>query len=191
MPSQLLANDAITFVVAKPFTSRGKEYAAGDDFPQEDARDIDTFVRARYVIPVLENPEDKQHIRHWHKHIRPKDEVLERLSRDRTQLLMPLPPDSDAVVDIETLTHPHTTPDDGSKPDMPEGYEDAELPSAEQPELPFDENPEPPESLEETYDPAEHNVDAVQEYIAEHPEQKDEVLAMERAGRGRKGLLEE
>ena len=49
--------------------------------------------------------------------------------------------------------------------------------------------PEPPESLEETYDPAEHNVDAVLEYMDEHPEQRDEVLAMERANRGRKGIL--
>ena len=30
---------------------------------------------------------------------------------------------------------------------------------------------------------------AVLEYMDEHPEQREEVLAMERAGRGRKGIL--
>jgi hypothetical protein len=187
MPSQLLKNDKISFVVAKPFTSRDKTYEVGEDFPQEDARDIEVFVRARYVIPVVDSIEDKQHIRHWHRHIRPKDEVLARLERERVQLRMPHEYDSDEVVDITVLTHPHTTPE-------PEGDGESALPEEttvtyDPPAQEGDEEPEPPESLEETYDPAEHNVDAVKEYIAEHPEQKDQVLAMEAAGRGRKGLL--
>ena len=51
--------------------------------------------------------------------------------------------------------------------------------------------PEPAESLEETYDPADHTVDEVMEYLEEHPEQKDQVLAIERGRRGRKGILED
>jgi hypothetical protein len=168
MPSQLLKNDKVSFICARNFSSRGKDYSVGDDFPQEDARDIEVFVRARYVIPVVEELEDKP--RHWHRHIRPRDEVVERLGRDRVQLKMPDEPDSDEVVNLEVLTHPETTPE-------PEGESESE--------------PEPPESLEETYDPAEHNVEAVREYIAEHPEQEEQVLAMEAAGRGRKGLVGE
>lgn len=183
MPSQLLKNDKISFVVCKPFTSRGKTYEVGDDFPQEDARDIEVFVRARYVTPVVDDIEDKTHIRHWHKEIRPKDEVLERLARERVQLVMPEPyHEPDQQIDMEVMVNPELTPE-------PEGDgEDALAPaedSAEEPEA----DPEPPESLEETYDPAEHNVTAVLEYMDEHPEQRDEVLAMERAGRGRKGIL--
>jgi len=169
MPSQLLSNDKISFVVCRPFTSRGKDYAIGDDFPQEDARNIETFVRARYVIPVVDDIEDKANVRHWHKELRPKAEVLERLARDRVQLRMPSPPDSDEVVNLDVLTHPETTP---SPEDLPP-------------------QPLPEEPGEAEYDPADHTVPEVLEYLAEHPEDFDRVIAAEEAGRGRKGILEE
>ena len=132
MVNQLLHNDKISFVVSRNFTSRGKEYQIGDDFPQEDTNKIETFVRARYIIPVVDSIEDMRHIRHWHHHIRPKDEVLERLARDRIQLRMPQgqEPDSDEVVNLDVLTHPETTPE----PDT--------TPSAEEPTPESDEVPE-------------------------------------------------
>ena len=40
------------------------------------------------------------------------------------------------------------------------------------------------------YDPAEHDVDAVNAHLAEHPEQVEAVLAAEQAGKARKGILE-
>jgi len=178
MVSQLLANDKISFVVAKPFSSRGKDYQVGDDFDQDEARDIEVFVRSRYVIPVVDSIEDKQHIRHWHRHIRPKDEVLERLARDRTQLVLPIPPDSDEVVNLERLTHPETTPPADDTQDS------GDTPEVGEPE------PEAPESLEETYDPAEHSVAAVLEYISDHPEQGVQIREMEAAGKNRKGIME-
>lgn len=181
MVSQLLKNDAITFVVAKPFTSRGKTYEVGEDFPQEEARDIEVFVRARFVIPVLENPEDKVHIRHWHTELRPKDEVLERLSRDRVQLAMPLPYDSEEVVALDVLTHPETTPEPTQESQAESGVGEGQTP----PEL------EPEDPSEPTFDPGDHTVQEVKDYLAAHPEDADRVLAAEEAGRGRKGLLEE
>ena len=97
---------------------------------------------------------------------------------------MPHEYDSEEEVALEVLTHPETTPETDARSTESKGPGCTELrsrrPSAD---------PEPPESLEETYDPAEHNVTAVLEYIDEHPEQRDEVLAMERADRGRKGIL--
>jgi hypothetical protein len=168
MVSQLLKNDKISFVVCRNFSSQGKDYEVGDDFPQEDARDIEVFVRARYVIPVVDSIEDKQFIRHWHKEIRPKDEVLERLARDRVQLAMPLPPDSDEVVNLDVLTHPETTPEPEATEETPE---------------------EAPE--EDQFDPGDHTVAEVQAYLAEHPEDRERVLQAEAAGRGRKGILEE
>jgi len=173
MPSQLLTNDKISFVVAKPFTSRGKDYAVGDDFDQDEARDIETFVRARYVVPVVEDIEDKRFVRQWHREIRPKDEVLERLLGDRTQLVWPTPPDSEEVVALETLTHPEQAVE-------PEGAVDTGVGEDEPPE----------ESTEDLYDPADHTVIEVLAYLAEHPEDRDRVLASEEAGRGRKGILE-
>jgi len=178
---QLLKNDGVSFLAAKNFTYAGEEYVMGQEFPQEVARNIETLVRARFVIPVLEEGALKP--RHWHTHIRTREEAEEYLNRDRVQLIMPegQEPDSDEVVNLDVLTHPETTPE-------PEGPgEDALTPPESDEEPPAD--PEPPESLEETYDPAEHTVDAVNEYIAEHPEQREEILAMERANRGRKGIL--
>jgi hypothetical protein len=168
MVSQLLKNDKISFVACRSFSSRGKDYEVGDDFPQEDARDIEVFVRARYVVPVVEDIADKTHIRHWHQHIRPKDEVLERLARDRVQLRMPHEYDSDEVVDLEVLTHPETTPEPENEP---------------APEL-EEEDPNEP-----TFDPGDHTVSEVEAYLAEHPEDHDRVVAAEEAGRGRKGIV--
>lgn len=39
------------------------------------------------------------------------------------------------------------------------------------------------------FDPGAHTVAAVLEYLAEHPEQRDAVLAAEAAGKARKSLL--
>src|SRR5678815_4826621 len=152
MVSQLLRNDKISFVVAKPFSSRGKDYATGDDFPQEDARDIETMVRARFVIPVVDSIEDKQHIRHWHREIRPKAEVLERLQRARTQLQMPTEPDSDEVVNIPQLTHPQTTPEPEQQ-DVTPVNEEEKVAAAEA-------------VHSEQYDPSYHGVRDVNAYLA-------------------------
>lgn len=173
MPSQLLKNDKISFVACRNFSSQGKDYQVGDDFPQEDARDIEVFVRARYVIPVVDDIADKANIRHWHKEIRPKDEVLERLARDRVQLKMPHEYDSDEVVALDVLTHPEQTPEPTRESSDEPGVSEDQEPQAEE------------------FDPADHTVSEVKSYLAAHPEDADRVLAAEEAGRGRKGLLEE
>jgi hypothetical protein len=197
MPSQLIKNEGITFLACKPFTYRGTEYSIGDDFPQEEANNIETLVRARFVIPVLEEGYLKP--RHWHGHIRTREQAEEYLNRSRVQLRMPDEPDSDEVVNLGVLTHPHTTPEPEGEgvSALPEEKvidsidEPVEEPAETELEPEADPDPDEVESLEETYDPAEHNVPAVLEYIAEHPEQKDAVLALEAAGRARKGILEE
>lgn len=154
MPSPLLTNPNISFVVAKPFHTNGKDYKVGEDFPQEDARDIETFVRARFVIPVVERHTDKP--RAWHREIRPKAEVLDRLARKHAQIVMPTP-----AADLDV-------------PALPEPDSDAT-----------------PAGEGTSYDPSEHTVNEVKEYLAEHPDEHDQVLAAEAAGRARKGLLEE
>jgi hypothetical protein len=197
MPSQLIKNEGITFLACKPFTYRGTPYSIGDDFPQEEANNIETLVRARFIIPVLE--EGYLRPRHWHGHIRTREQAEEYLNRDRVQLRMPHEPDSDEVVNLEQLTYPHTTPEPEGEgePALPEEkvIDSIDEPGTESESAPdepeADSEPDEVESLEETYDPAEHNVPAVLEYIDEHPEQKDAVLALEAAGRGRKGILEE
>ena len=76
MPSQLYKNDKILFLACKPFTYRGKEYSLGDEFPQEEANNIETLVRSRFVIPFVETPQDKP--RHWHKHVRTREQAEEK-----------------------------------------------------------------------------------------------------------------
>lgn len=40
-----------------------------------------------------------------------------------------------------------------------------------------------------SYDPAEHTIDEVREYLAQHPEETDAVLAAEQAGKDRVTLV--
>lgn len=169
MPSQLFANEAIKFLACKPFTYRGEEYAIGDDFPQEEANNIETLVRARYVIPIVEEVQDKP--RHWHKHIRTREQAEEYLARDRVQLLMPEPYDSDEVVNLPVLTNPETTPE----PEASEPSEDAG-------------ESEPAQG--EDFNPTDHTVNEVNEYLSTHPWDRERVLGIEEANRGRKGILE-
>lgn len=179
MPSQLFTNDKISFVAAKNFTYRGESYEIGDDFPQEQANNIETLVRSRFVIPVVEELTDKP--RHWHRHVRPRAEVLERLNRDRVQLKMPTEPDSDEVVNIPQLTRPETTPEPEEAVEQREPPPDQEYP----PEAPA----EAVHAAE--YDPSYHSVREVNEHLAqEHDdEERERVLQAERDGRGRKGIL--
>lgn len=43
---------------------------------------------------------------------------------------------------------------------------------------------------DEGFDPAEHSVDEVNDYIDEHPDEADAILAAEQRGKGRKGIME-
>ena len=191
MPSQLYANEAISFLACKPFTYRGTEYSMGDDFPQEEANNIETLVRARFVIPVLEEGALKP--RHWHGHIRTREQAEEYLNRDRVQLRMPHEYDSDEEVDIGVLTHPHTTPEPEGEgePALPEetSIVDVDEPVDEPEEETEPESEATPEGLE--FDPADYTVDEVKAYLVDHPEDRDLVLKAEADGRGRKGILEE
>jgi hypothetical protein len=49
--------------------------------------------------------------------------------------------------------------------------------------------PEPKTGAAKAYDPGEHTVAEVEEYIAKHPDQADAVLAAEAAGKARTTLV--
>ena len=191
MPSQLFKNEAISFLACKPFTYRGTEYSMGDDFPQEEANNIETLVRARFVIPVLEEGHLKP--RHWHGHIRTREQAEEYLNRERVQLRMPHEYDSDEEVDIGVLTHPHTTPEPEGEgePALPEETSIVDVdrvrvgrrrPSQRRRSS---EGEDAPEGLE--FDPADYTVDEVQAYLVEHPEDRELVLKAERERAGPQG----
>jgi len=64
-------------------------------------------------------------------------------------------------------------------------------PAGENPEVVTGE-PTSPSNTEEidSFDPGDHTVDEVKAYIEEHPDRKDDVLAAEKDGKARKGILE-
>jgi len=66
-----------------------------------------------------------------------------------------------------------------------------DLPTGTDPEVVQGE-PTPPPNTEEidSFDPGDHTVDEVKAYVEEHPDRKDDVLAAEKDGKARKGVLE-
>lgn len=106
MPSQLFTNGKIEFLACKPFTYRGTPYAIGDDFPQEEANNIETLVRARYVIPVVDDLSAKP--RHWHLHVKLRSETEELLANGKPVQIV-FEDESTEEEDqarLEKLTHP-------------------------------------------------------------------------------------
>src|SRR5215831_3035650 len=89
MASDLLRNDAITFIAARDFMYDGVDYQMCDDFPQEAARDIETLVRARFIIPVVDDLKDRP--TPWYAEVKQRDDALHMLRGDLTQIVMPDP----------------------------------------------------------------------------------------------------
>lgn len=50
--------------------------------------------------------------------------------------------------------------------------------------------PEGAPEVDSAFDPSEHNAPAVHEYLEENPEDTERVLGLERAGKGRSGILD-
>ena len=77
MPSQLLTNEAISFIVGKNFIFNGQEYSYGEEFDQDAVRipanNIETLVRNRFLIPVVDDFKDKP--RHWYREIKLRSDV--------------------------------------------------------------------------------------------------------------------
>jgi len=147
MPSQLIDNQGISFVCAKSFKWRDTEYEMGDDFPAEEANNVETMVRSRFLIPVVDDINDKP--RHWHREVQVKDDALARLRQEVVQIVMPeQTPETTAETTAET-----TEADAG-------------------------------------FDPGEHTVTEVLDYMEDYPDQAETVRAREAAGKNRKGIVE-
>jgi len=152
MPSQLIDNEGISFVCAKSFKWRDTEYEMGDDFPQEEANNVETMIRSRFLIPVVDDINDKP--RHWHREIQQKDDALARLRQEVVQIVMP-----------------------------------------EQTPAPTEQSSAPTQETTDAgggggYDPGEHTVTEVLDYMEDYPDQADAVLDREIAGKNRKGIVE-
>lgn len=79
----------------------------------------------------------------------------------------------------------------GDKDKAKKGAEDAAEPQGEAAEDVTAEVDEAAADVTPAFDPAEYSVAQVKQYIEEHPDEKDAVLALEAAGKARKSLLED
>lgn len=173
MPSQLYENDNVSFICGRNFTYNGKDYKAGADFPQEDlVSNVETMVRTRFLIPVVDDMSDKP--RHWHREIQQRDIVLEKLGI------------------VQTV-------DDPSEHTVAEVLEFAEANPGEAEELLELEEEgkervtliEGLEEIASQFHPGEHNVPEVLAYLESDitPEEHERVIQEERDGKARKGIL--
>lgn len=169
MPSQLINNEAISFIVVKPLKWYDHEYEIGDDFPQEDANNIETLIRSRWLVPVVDSIEDKP--RHWHRHVRLREEVLAEIEQPRTQIVMPDqgPAHEDST---DTLAGSDGPPDESASQ-----ADDTTPGAGEEPGNPG-------------FDPETHTVASVLTYMEEHPEDAQRVRDLEAHGKNRKGIVE-
>lgn len=174
MPSQLIVNEAVSFLVAKPLLWYDHEYEPGDEFPQENANNIETLIRSRYLIPVVDSIEDKP--RHWHREIMLREAALEKIEGGTTQIVLPVAespqsvpaePEKTAADSDDTVVQPNS-----------------ETPPVAEPEVTGE------AVHSDTYDPTYHTVTEVNEYLAAHPDEREAVIEREQAGKNRKGIVE-
>jgi hypothetical protein len=174
MPSQLIKNDAVSFLVAKPLLWGDHEYEPGDEFPQEATKNIETLIRSRYLIPVVDSIEDKP--RHWHREVMLREAAVEKIEGGTTQIVLPV------------AESPQSVPAEPEKS------------AADSDDTVLEPNPETPPVVEpevtaeavrtDTYDPSYHTVTEVMEYISSHPDEREDIIERERAGKNRKGIVE-
>ena len=142
MPVFLEKHDGISFVCAKNFTYSGVRYGIGEDFPDGEAKNSETLVRSRYIIPVIEDDDDRP--RHWYRHIQKKSLVLQKLGRGSHLL------------------------------NKPERVPEVEVPQAEE---------------SDEFDPSDHTIDEVLDYVENYPDEVLSVYTLEEEGKHRKTLL--
>lgn len=206
MPSQLIKNDNVSFVCSREFTYAGEQYHLGDDFPQEKALNIETLVRTRYLIPVIDSIDDKP--RHWHREVRLRANVMEKLGVKEKVINLEFPsvPTDDVVrdegnelrasaqknIDAETKIEPedHTVDEvlqhADEHPDQIGALLDAEEDGKDRVTL--------TSALEsrKLYDPAEHTVIEVLDYLTGEitEDERNRVLEAESDEKARKGILD-
>lgn len=190
MPSPLYLNENVRFVAGKNFTFAGVDYTVGDDFDQELAPGrIETLVRTRHIYPVVDDHGDKP--RFFHREVHDPKNLERILGKDRG---------------AGQIVLEHTEPveeDDARGPEPEDIAEDmhdhavenalTELVLEEENSAVEEGDPEPEVIAEELYDPSEHTLAEVQEYLKSPitQEEYNRVIAAERTGKKRKGIIGE
>jgi hypothetical protein len=202
--ASVLKSDRIGFLCCRNFIYGGEQYSIGDEFEGSSANNIETLVRARYVIPVVDKLEDKP--RHWHLHVHLREETEKKL-RDGppVQIVFAEPEDE---VNLTQLIDPNRPDDHEGEPNPlpgpPEGWdnedrepveEDVVAPPPEEAEEPEPEpapepapEPEPePESAAEVV--PEGTIAEVKAWVGDNEDRALEALEAEEAGQNRSTLI--
>ena len=89
----------------------------------------------------------------------------------------------------DVLLPPGLTPDPSTF-DLVVQEPEPELRDAEEESVVFDQDAEPDEPEQETYDPSAHTVEDVKLHVTENPQERDAILEAEEAGKNRSTLID-
>ena len=212
MPSQLVNNSAVYFVCARDFTYNGEDYKMCDTFDEEVGTGrIDMLVRTRRLFAVVDDSSDKP--RHWHHHVWTKKQIKQKLKlNDETSSAYNKPAQNGIVFDSVETDKPELSDAEKMRraaeeriatervlaEENDENEEvDPEEQAEEEPQNVVGEGEEIEEddrviTEDDLYDPADHTVPEVEEYLeGASEEERARVLAAEKNGKNRKGLTGE
>jgi hypothetical protein len=163
MPSQLIKNDNVSFIVSKSFRYNGEDYERGQEFDQATIEgtlsNIETMVRNRYLIPVVDDLSDKP--RHWYREIKQRDQVMARLAATGS-----------------VYKGPHTEVEE--RPSEAEQLTEGALSTRVV---------KPPASVAPDYKPGKFSNTQVKAFVKQHPDQAESVLDKESRGKNRPRLI--
>lgn len=186
MPSNLYLNENVTFICGKNFIFAGVPYEVGDEFDQElSPGRIEQLVRTRHVYPVVDDRADKT--RFFHREVHVREDIERILSKDRGKGQIKLVRASEPeVVDTGEPADPGAS----LRLQAKERLLTKEVLEEENSEV--EEGDEEPEVVEEElFDPTEHTVVEVEDYLMGEitQEENNRVIAAEKLGKNRKGIV--
>ena len=166
MPSILRDLPAVAWLAGKNFTFQGKEYKVGDEVPEvNEFPRLEVYVRTRTVIPIVESMDDIPfQFRHT---VMTRERAVKKLKTGNAG-----GGEADTVLAERTLRVVEEPAEQPSESQV----EETELPQA------FT-------AQENEFNPADHSVDQVIDYVENNPEEAITVYEAEEQGRKRKTLL--
>ena len=163
MPSQLLKNDNISFIVAKSFRYNGEDYERGQEFDQATIEgtltNVETMVRNRFLIPVVDDLSDKP--RHWYREIKQRDQVMARL---------------EATGSVYKGAHTVVDEEPSEAEQLTEGAKSTRVTKSVT-------------SVAPDYKPGRYSNDEVKKFVTRHPDLADSILSKEKSGKNRPRLV--
>ena len=168
MPLALNKLDGVYYVAGRDYILDGRQVRAGDVVEgAKDLRNIESFVRSRHLIPVVDDLND---VPVYYQ----KDVKLASLVESKFKLTINrcCEPEPEPEVE-ETEETPEETPEEAETETVTDASEETE---------------EEPEETSDVFDVSEHTVPEVLEYVGDDRTRAEQVLEAELAGKNRSTL---